>query len=77
MFSGDCIIIVLDSSGVLIGKKQFGITGEVDLIAKLAFASSKLYIYGTFTGATYSVGSNLANFFYMTQPDFAGETSCN
>ena len=39
MYGGDCLIIVLDTSGNEVAKKQFGLTGEKDIISELLFDS--------------------------------------
>ena len=55
MYAGDCLVIVLDTSGSEIAKKQFGLNGEIDIISELTFDSSNLYLLGSFTGSTYAI----------------------
>ena len=76
MYLAKCLIIVLDTSGTEIAKKQFGVSGETDIIAELVFTSSSLFIFGSFTGSTYQAGASPSHYLYKTQADFADGASC-
>ena len=76
MYVGDCLIVVLNSAGVEIMQRQFGVGGEIDILAALVFTSSGLFIYGSFTGTTYQAGANPSHFIYQTQADFATGPFC-
>ena len=76
MYLGDCLIIVLDSEGAEISKKQFGISGEKDILSELIIGSENIYMIGQLTGTTYQTDSNLAMYLYITKSDFSDQTSC-
>ena len=46
MYLGDCLIIVLDTAGNEVMKKQFGVNEERDILGELVFTSSSLYLFG-------------------------------
>ena len=77
MYAGDCLIIVMDTSGNEMAKKQFGFASEKDIISELAFDSQNIYIYGSFSGtSTYATGSNPPHYLYKTAKDLSNEESC-
>ena len=50
MSASDCLLVVLASGGAEVTKKQFGVSGEVDVFTALAFGWQSIFLYGAFTG---------------------------
>ena len=66
----------LDSEGGEILKKQFGISGEKDILSELIIGSENLYMVGQLTGTNYQTNSNLGMFLYITKSDFSEQATC-
>ena len=62
---------MLDTAGSEVAKKQFGISGDKDIISEIILGSENLYMLGQLTGATYLINSNPSMFFYKTKADFS------
>ena len=46
LYLGDCLIVVLDSAGGEVLKKQFGMSGEKDILGELILTTDNLYMLG-------------------------------